>query len=160
MELGRYLTATCGTYLVGVRYVKTSMGENFAVTDGGTNHHMAAVGVGSPLKRNFPMRLLNRDPGPVTEAWQLCGPLCTPNDTIGKNVPLPALAPGDLLGVERSGAYGPTASPGLFLSHGFPAEVLVDGGRHCLIRERDRPEDLLRAQHLVIPVAPQPTHHV
>ena len=41
--LGRYLTATSGTYVVRVRYVKESMGEKFAVADGGTNHHMAAV---------------------------------------------------------------------------------------------------------------------
>jgi hypothetical protein len=40
-------------------------------------------------------------------------------DVIGKRVPLPPVEPGDLLGVERSGAYGPSASPGLFLSHGF-----------------------------------------
>jgi diaminopimelate decarboxylase len=156
LELGRYLTALAGTYMVAVRYVKTSMGESFAVTDGGTNHHMAAVGVGSPIKRNFPMRLLNRaDPGPV-QPWQVCGPLCTPNDTIGKGVALPPLVSGDLLGVLRSGAYGPSASPGLFLSHGFPAEVLVDGGRAHLIRARDTPEDLLRPQRLapnLIPVA-------
>jgi diaminopimelate decarboxylase len=151
MELGRYLTALCGTYMVRVRYVKTSMGENFAVADGGTNHHMAAVGVGSPVKRNFPMRLLNRAADDPAQSWQVCGPLCTPNDTIAKAVALPALRPGDLLGVLRSGAYGPSASPGLFLSHGFPAEVLVDRGTHHLVRERDRPEDLLRLQRLPEP---------
>ena len=147
MELGRYLAAPCGLYLARVRYVKTSMGQQFAVTDGGTNHHMAAVGVGSFVKRNFPIRLVSRVDEPAEQPWQLCGPLCTPNDTIGKDVPLPPVRPGDLVGVLRSGAYGLTASPGLFLSHGFPAEVLVDGGVPYLVRERDRPEDLLRQQH-------------
>jgi len=151
MELGRFLTALCGTYVVRVRYVKTSMGENFAVADGGTNHHMAAVGVGSPVKRNFPIRLLSRASDEPSRPWQLCGPLCTPNDTIAKAVALPDLRPGDLLGVLRSGAYGPSASPGLFLSHGFPAEVLLDHGHHHLVRERDRPEDLLRLQRLPEP---------
>ena len=69
MELGRYLTATAGTYVVRVRYVKTSLGQNFAVADGGTNHHMAAVGIGSYVKRDFPMRLLNRIDEPATESW-------------------------------------------------------------------------------------------
>ncbi len=147
MELGRYLTAPCGLYLVRVRYVKTSMGQHFAVTDGGTNHHMAAVGVGSFVRRNFPIRLVSRIDEPAAEPWQLCGPLCTPNDTIGKDVPLPSVHPGDLVGILQSGAYGLTASPGLFLSHGFPAEVLVDGGVPYLVRERDLPEDLLRQQH-------------
>ncbi len=147
MELGRYLAAPCGLYLIRVRYVKTSMGQRFAVTDGGTNHHMAAVGVGSFVKRNFPIRLVSRVDAPASEPWQLCGPLCTPGDTIGKDVPLPPVHPGDLIGVLRSGAYGLTASPGLFLSHGYPAEVLVDSGVPYLVRDRDLPEDLLRQQH-------------
>ncbi|MFK0195700.1 diaminopimelate decarboxylase [Kitasatospora sp. NPDC090308] len=149
MELGRYLTAESGTYVVRVRYTKTSMGENFAVADGGTNHHMAAVGIGSFVKRNFPIRLLNRYDEPADEVWNVTGPLCTPNDTLGKKVRLPHLRAGDLLGVERSGAYGPSASPVLFLSHGHPAEVLVQDGRAHLVREADSTEDLLRKQRLV-----------
>ncbi|GAA3283569.1 MULTISPECIES: type III PLP-dependent enzyme [Dactylosporangium] len=148
MELGRYLTATSGVYVTRVRYVKTSMGERFAVSDGGTNHHMAAVGIGSFVKRNFPVRLLNRIDEPATGEWTVTGPLCTPNDTLLKKAALPDLGPGDLLGILRSGAYGPSASPVHFLSHGYPAEVLVHEGRHHIIRDRDTPEDLLRAQHL------------
>ena len=123
------------------------MDERFAVTDGGTNHHMAAVGIGSFVKRNFPMQLLNRA-GDEVGPWNVTGPLCTPNDTIGRNVALPALQPGDLVGVLRSGAYGPSASPVLFLSHGHPAEVLVDGGQARLVRRRDTVEDLLSHQIL------------
>lgn len=148
-ELGRYLTAPSGTYVVRVQYVKTSMGERFAVADGGTNHHMAAVGIGSFAKRNFPMRVLNRPAEQATESWHVTGPLCTPNDTIGKKVELPPVRPGDLIGVLRSGAYGPSASPVLFLSHGHPAEVLVHNGRAHLVRDRDDTDDLLRHQHLI-----------
>ncbi|MFW5418668.1 type III PLP-dependent enzyme [Nocardiopsis sp. CNT-189] len=148
-ELGRYLTATCGTYMVRALYVKESMGERFVVADGGTNHHMAAVGVGSFVKRNFPMRVLSpRRPG-ETGAYTVTGPLCTPNDVLGKRVVLPPVAPGDLLGVERSGAYGPSASPGLFLSHGFPGEVLVHDGTPHLVRVPDGEGDLLARQRLV-----------
>ncbi|MFD0772491.1 type III PLP-dependent enzyme [Streptomonospora algeriensis] len=148
-ELGRYLTAMSGTYMVQVLYVKESMGERFVVTDGGTNHHMAAVGVGSFVKRNFPIRALS---APGAEKGGLCtvtGPLCTPNDVLGKRVALPAVRPGDLVGVERSGAYGPSASPGLFLSHGFPGEVLVHDGTPHLVRVPDQDDDLLAKQRLV-----------
>ncbi len=148
MELGRYLTALAGTYVVRVRYVKTSMGERFAIADGGTNHHMAAVGIGSYVKRNFPVSLVNRADEPATESWNVTGPLCTPNDTLVKGALLPSVRPGDLIGVARSGAYGPTASPVLFLSHGFPAEVLVSDGRAHLVRDRDTVADLLGKQHL------------
>ena len=145
MESGRYLTARAGTYLMRVRYTKQSLGENFAIADGGTHHHMAAVGIGSFAKRNFPIELLSRPGGPLG-AWHVTGPLCTPNDTIVKNARLPELEPGDLVGVLRSGAYGPSASPGHFLSHGYPAEVLVLRGRSYLVRRRDTVEDLLAAQ--------------
>ncbi len=50
--------------------------------------------------------------------------------------------------MERSGAYGPTASPVNFLSHGYPAEVLVVDGHAHLVREADRPADLLSKQRL------------
>jgi diaminopimelate decarboxylase len=148
MELGRFLTATAGTYIVRARYVKDSMGESFVVADGGTNHHMAAVGVGSFVKRNFPIRHLGNRAGAL-RSYTVTGPLCTPNDVVAKKVQLPEVRPGDLLAVDRSGAYGPTASPGLFLSHGFPAEVMVHRGQAHLIRERDSTEELLAKQHLV-----------
>jgi len=151
MELGRYLTAPAGIYVVRVRYTKTSMGERFAVADGGTNHHMAAVGIGSYIKRNFPVAVLNRADEPPSDPWNITGPLCTPNDTLVKAALLPSVEPGDLIGVFRSGAYGPSASPVLFLSHGHPAEVLVVDGRPHLIRDRDTTEDLLRKQHLPAP---------
>ncbi|GAA2835314.1 type III PLP-dependent enzyme [Kitasatospora paracochleata] len=148
MESGRYLTALGGTYLMRVRYTKRSMGEDFAVADGGTHHHMAAVGIGSFVKRNFPVALLSRTPEPDEESgpWNIAGPLCTPNDTIAKAAVLPALRPGDLIGVERSGAYGPSASPVYFLSHGYPAEVVLRHGRAHLVRARDTVEDILGRQ--------------
>ncbi|MER6030921.1 type III PLP-dependent enzyme [Streptomyces sp. NPDC001851] len=148
-ELGRYLTAPCGTYVTRALQVKESMGEHFVVADGGTNHHMAAVGVGSFVKRNFPIRSLTRYAEQPDRTYTVTGPLCTPNDVIGKRVALPEVAPGDLIGVERSGAYGPSASPGLFLSHGFPAEVMVHDGTAHLVRRRDTLDDLLGKQQLV-----------
>ncbi|MEN8656322.1 type III PLP-dependent enzyme [Streptomyces sp. 21So2-11] len=149
-ELGRYLTAPCGTYVTRALFVKESMGEQFVVADGGTNHHMAAVGVGSFVKRNFPVRSLTRYAEEPVRTYTVTGPLCTPNDVIGKRVALPPVAAGDLIGVELSGAYGPSASPGLFLSHGFPAEVMVHNGTAHLVRRRDTIEDLLDKQQLIV----------
>jgi len=148
MESGRFLAGRAGTYVLGVRYIKESMGERFAIADGGTHHHMAAVGIGSFVKRNFPAVLLSERETTGEGSWNVTGPLCTPNDTLLKGIKLPDLEPGDLVGVLNSGAYGPSASPGLFLSHGFPAEVMVAGGKPYLVRSRDTPEDLLRPQHL------------
>lgn len=149
MELGRYLSAESGMLLSRVQYVKDSMGETFAVSDGGTNCHMAAVGVGSFVKRNFPIKNACDWNGVAEKAYHVTGPLCTPNDVVGKAVKLAKVEPGDLVAVLVSGAYGPTASPVNFLSFGFPAEVLVLDGEAYLIRERDFPIDMLRKQHLL-----------
>jgi len=145
-ESGRYLVARAGVYLTAVRYVKESMGQRFAVVDGGTHQHMAAVGVTSVTRRNFPVLMVERGAEPPVGDWQLAGSLCTPNDTIARNVPLPELRPGDLIAILRSGAYGPTASPAAFLGQGAPAEVLVHEGRSLLVRDRDTAADLLRKQ--------------
>lgn len=151
VELGRYLTATSGSYLTRILYTKESRGERFAVADGGTNHHMAAGGVGSFARRNFPITLVGSTGNDATSAWNIAGPLCTPSDLIAKKVALPELRAGDLIAVLRSGAYGPSASPGLFLSHGFPAEVLVLGGDPRLVRRADTPSVLLAPQILLDP---------
>lgn len=162
-ELGRFLTGPSGVYVTRVRWVKTSLGQRFAVTDGGTNHHMAAVGIGSFVKRNFPVEVLGRDVAVAAavddeelEEWTVTGPLCTPNDTLVRKVLLPPLAPGDLLGIRQSGAYGPSASPGHFLSHGFPAEVLVRGDRADLIAEPETTTQILARQILSPLAAPAP----
>lgn len=61
-------SGACGTYLVAVRSVKRSQGKNFAVTGGGTHQHMATVGIGAVIRRNYPVRLLGRAADPVTVA--------------------------------------------------------------------------------------------
>ncbi|MGD9918241.1 MAG: acyl-CoA dehydrogenase family protein [Paenirhodobacter sp.] len=149
IELGRYLSGPSGRFVTAVRQVKTCKGENFAVCDGGSNVHAAAAGNGSFLRKNFPIRLIGAGAAePVAaEEWTLTGPLCTPQDVIGKSVLLPrAPQPGDLIAIAQSGAYGPSASPTGFLGFGAPAEVLVDGEALLLVRARDDIEGRLAQQ--------------
>ncbi|OZB61435.1 MAG: hypothetical protein B7X31_10690 [Thiomonas sp. 13-66-29] len=159
-EQGRYLTAESGVFLTRVRYTKHSLGQAFAVVDGGTNHHLSAVGVGNVLKKDFPLVSLadpgRRDTVPVTVA----GPLCTPSDVLATKVALPQPKPGDVLAVLRSGAYGSTASPGLFLGHGYPAEVLIANGAPYLVRRRDTIDDVLAGQLLPASLAPSIAAHI
>ena len=152
LESGRYLVAKSGMLVSQILDIKTSKGENFLVTNGGTNCHMAAVGVGGLIKRNFPISLLSKKISGNTEEpikYNITGPLCTPGDLIGKHVALPKANIGDFVMVHHSGAYGPTASPTLFLSHGFPNEVLVKKQKSYLIREAQNSQDILAKQHLV-----------
>nr|WP_316654788.1 hypothetical protein [uncultured Gellertiella sp.] len=144
IELGRFLVARAGQFVTRVRYVKQSKGETFAICDGGSNVHAAAAGYGSAFRKNFPIRKVGGGEG-VTSV-NLTGPLCTPSDNIGAQVKLPPLVAGDLICIDRSGAYGPSASPVNFLSFGHPAEVLKDGARLQLVRAADDPDRFLASQ--------------
>ena len=75
-----------------------------------------------------PVRLLNRLDEPPAGHFEVCGPICTPIDCIGRDVPLPRPAPGDCIGVYNAGAYGYSMSLQRFMSLDRPAELLVDKG--------------------------------
>jgi diaminopimelate decarboxylase len=149
VEPGRFLMAEAGIYVTQVVDVKRSRDKTFVVVDGGMHQHLAASGnLGQTIKRNFPVAVLNRLDAAVAEPVDVVGPLCTPLDILARGVPLPAVVPGDLIGVLQSGAYGRTASPLGFLSHPAPPEVLVRAGQALLVRRRGRPEDTLSDQPL------------
>jgi diaminopimelate decarboxylase len=136
LELGRYLIGEFGTYVARVIDVKVTRGKQFAILDGGMNHCFAATGnFGQLIKKNFRLANLSRPTG-TTGAYDVVGPLCTPLDTLGRNVPIPEVAPGDLIGIMNCGAYGLSASPVLFLGHDTPSEVIHLGGRCALAASR------------------------
>lgn len=137
VEPGRFLAGPAGVYLARVRSVKQSRGTTFIVLDGGMHHHLAASGnLGQVIKRDYPILNATRASAEPSLQAIVCGPLCTPLDTLGRSVQLAATRPGDLVAVLQSGAYGLSASPVGFLSHPMPAEVLVDRGETRCIRAR------------------------
>ncbi|MFI9651713.1 pyridoxal-dependent decarboxylase, exosortase A system-associated [Guyparkeria sp. GHLCS8-2] len=126
LELGRFLVAGAGIYLTRVVDRKISRGTTYLVCDGGMHHHLALSGnLGAVLRRNWPLVAVDRLDDPMSETVDIAGPLCTPLDVLGKNQPLPPLAPGDWLGVLQSGAYGASASPSGFLSREPATEYLI-----------------------------------
>jgi diaminopimelate decarboxylase len=137
VEPGRFLTAECGVYIASVNDVKVSRGKKFVIVDGGMNHHLAASGnLGKTIKRNYPVAILTKLNSPIAEVADVVGPLCTPLDTLARNVELPAVEVGDLFGIFQSGAYGRSASPLGFLSHPPPPEVWVHAGTHSMVTAR------------------------
>ncbi|MFI2645688.1 type III PLP-dependent enzyme [Streptomyces sp. NPDC018610] len=126
VESGRYLVGDCGTLLASVTNVKTGRGRTFVVLDAGINTFGGLSGLG----RILPVSVR---PGPggaaETRRVTLAGPLCTPGDTLGRDVEVPAdLGPGDRVAIPNTGAYGPTASLLMFLGRPAPAEVVVRDG--------------------------------
>ncbi|GAA5078425.1 type III PLP-dependent enzyme domain-containing protein [Streptomyces similanensis] len=134
-ESGRYLTGDCGHLLTTVLDAKESKGTHFTVLDTGI-HHLGGM---SGLRRVPPVSpdvievAAGGEPRPAAPENRtpgvLAGPLCTPLDTLSRNIPLPAMEVGDVLAVPNVGAYGLSASLVAFLGHDLPAEIVVDAGR-------------------------------
>ncbi|MEU3170223.1 type III PLP-dependent enzyme [Streptosporangium sp. NPDC006930] len=124
-ESGRHLVGDCGELLCTVVNIKESRGRKFVILDAGIN----TLGGMSGLGRLLPVsvRLEETDPA-EREVATLAGPLCTPGDVLGKNVPLPVLKVGDVVSIPNAGAYGMTASLLMFLGRPAPTEVVVRGG--------------------------------
>jgi diaminopimelate decarboxylase len=123
-ESGRYLAGESGTLLVGVVNLKESRGRRFVILDGGINTFGGMSGLG----RILPVSVRPYDEGaPHEQIASLVGPLCTPGDVLGRDVELPALAPGDTISIPNAGAYGPTASLLMFLGRPAPTEIVVRG---------------------------------
>ena len=134
-ELGRYLTAAAGMYVSRVISSKKSRGKDYYMVDGGLHHHLAAAGTfGTALRSNF---LLKNITSPEDEKIKcnIAGPSCNPTDLLGVNIDLPEPKINDLIGVLKSGSYGLTASPVLFLGRQTPAELIKHDGKILLGRK-------------------------
>ncbi|MGQ0279757.1 pyridoxal-dependent decarboxylase, exosortase A system-associated [Sphingopyxis sp. Q841] len=126
MELGRWLVAEAGVYLMRVVDRKVSHGETFLVTDGGLHHQLAASGnFGTVIRRNYPIAVAGRFGREAVETVSVVGCLCTPLDRLGDQVGLPRADVGDLVALFQAGAYGASASPAAFLGQGPAREMLV-----------------------------------
>ncbi|PZW41026.1 diaminopimelate decarboxylase [Humitalea rosea] len=75
------------------------------------------------------------------------GPVCETGDTFARGRAMPALPPGSLVALLDAGAYGATMSS-TYNARPLAAEVLVDGARFAVVRDRQSYEDLLARQRL------------
>jgi diaminopimelate decarboxylase len=149
VEPGRFLVGEAGVYVARITDIKESRGKKFLILDGGMNHHLAASGnLGQTIKRNYPIALVEKLGSASQEKVDVVGPLCTPLDTLGRDVYLPEAKVGELLGIFQSGAYARSASPLGFLSRNTPAEVWIDEGTDVLIRTRGCTQDFMRDECL------------
>jgi diaminopimelate decarboxylase len=141
-EPGRSLVGNAGLLLTRIEYLKPGAARNFAVVDAAMNdlirpalyqawHEIVAV--------------RNRD-GP-SSVYDVVGPVCESADFLGKEREL-AVSEGDLLAVMSAGAYAMCMSSN-YNSRPRAAEVMVDGGKTHLIRERESPDALFAHEHLL-----------
>ncbi|TDD81404.1 type III PLP-dependent enzyme [Actinomadura darangshiensis] len=121
IEPGRAITAYHGWYVTDVLDVKTTRGETYVILRGGTHHLRTPVTKG----HNQPFEVLTAT-GPESPAT-LVGQLCTPKDVFARDVPVPALAPGDVIAFTMAGAYAWNISHHDFLMHPKPSFHYLNG---------------------------------
>lgn len=134
LELGRSMAACCGTYYTHIVDIKENKGISYALTDGGM-HQMVYFGQFMAMKKPY-LSVLGKENENAVQDWTICGSLCTMNDIIVKQMPLPPVTVGDVLCFERTGAYCLTEGISLFLTRELPAVYLIkaDGTLYCLRR--------------------------
>jgi diaminopimelate decarboxylase len=143
VEPGRAIAANAGILLTEVNVVKKNEYKNFAVIDAAMNDLMR------PALYNAWQNIIpvNTHLERVPDVYDVVGPICETGDFLGKDRQL-AVESGDLLAIRSAGAYGFVMSSN-YNSRPRAAEVMVDGRRHFLVRDRETFSDLIRGEHLL-----------
>jgi diaminopimelate decarboxylase len=142
LEPGRSLVGNAGVLLTEVQYLKPGEAKNFCVVDAAMNDivrpamYEAWMGIEPCVRR-----------AGVPTTWDVVGPVCESGDWLGRDRAL-AVEPGDILAVLSAGAYG-MAMASNYNSRPRAAELMLDGDRVHVIRERERARDLFAGEHLI-----------
>ena len=143
LEPGRAIAGNAGILVTRVEYLKPTQFKNFAIVDAAMND-LIRPALYSAWQDIIPV---NKSSTANMQSWDIVGPVCETGDFLGKDRNL-SLSPGDLLAVRSSGAYGFTMSSN-YNSRPRVAEVMVDGDKMHLIRERESIEQLWLGEKLL-----------
>jgi diaminopimelate decarboxylase len=78
------------------------------------------------------------------QTYDVVGPVCESGDWLGRDRAL-AIAEGDYLAILSAGAYGFVMSSN-YNTRPRPAEIMVDGDKAYVIRERENVSDLFAGE--------------
>ena len=146
LEPGRSIVGNAGVLLTRVEYLKRNRDKRFAVVDAAMNDLIR------PALYDAWHDIVPIEPREgVAEPYEIVGPVCESGDFLGRARPL-VLEPGDLLAVQSAGAYGFVMSSN-YNTRPRAAEVMVDGGRYHVVRQRERVRDLFAGES-VLPAGP------
>lgn len=140
-EPGRSIVGNAGVLLTEVQYLKHGATKNFAVVDAAMNDLMRPA----MYEAWHGVQSLQRREQDAKE-YDVVGPVCESGDWLARGRRL-ALEPGDLLAIMSAGAYGMTMASN-YNTRGRAAEVLVDGDKFTLIRQRENPADLFALESI------------
>ena len=141
LEPGRNLVGNCGVLISRVQYVKENPLKTFIVVDAGMSE-LIRPSLYQAYHEILPVRAKRE-----TIFGDLVGPICESGDFLAADRDLPAVAEGDLVAIKSAGAYG-FAMASTYNSRPLVAEVLVEGNRSWIIRERETWDHLIASERL------------
>lgn len=141
-EPGRAIAANAGVLLTKVEFLKPTEHKNFAIIDAAMNDLMRPA-LYQAWQDIVPVS--PRQGEAVT--YDLVGPICETGDFLGKDRDL-VLEEGDLLAVRSAGAYGFAMSSN-YNTRSRAAEVMVDGDKTHLVRQREELTSLWELENIL-----------
>jgi len=146
-EPGRAIMANAGVLVTKVEFLKINDHKSFAIVDAAMND-LIRPALYSAWQNIIPLnnKLVESEARPLRN-YDIVGPICETGDFLGKDRQL-ALAEGDYLAVRSAGAYGATMSSN-YNSRCRPAEVMVDGDKAFIVREREEHRTLWAGEHVL-----------
>lgn len=141
MEPGRAIAANAGILVTEVEFIKEGEEKNFAIVDAAMND-LLRPSLYSAWQNIVRVEIPTDAP---SRLYDVVGPVCETGDFLGKDREL-AVAAGDLLAVRSAGAYG-FAMASNYNSRCRPAEIMVDGDKAIVVRERENQKELWKGEH-------------
>jgi diaminopimelate decarboxylase len=145
LEPGRLLVGNAGIMVTKVLYQKQGPVKNFVIVDAGMNDLIRP----SLYDAYHSVQKITKRPTNHQEriVADLVGPICESGDFLAKSREMEAVESGELLALMSAGAYGFSMSSN-YNSRPRAAEVLVDGDKYFVIRDRESYEDLIRGERI------------
>lgn len=143
LEPGRAIAGNAGVLLTQVQYIKKGSDRNFAIVDAAMNDLLRPA-LYQAWQDIIPLNAVAKA---ESATYDIVGPVCETGDFLGKDREL-AIAANDILAVRSAGAYGFTMSSN-YNSRPRAAEVMVDGDRYLVVRERETMDDLVKGESLL-----------
>ncbi|MBS7808410.1 diaminopimelate decarboxylase [Variovorax sp. PCZ-1] len=142
IEPGRSLVGNAGVCVTEVLYLKPGEQKNFCIVDAAMND-LPRPAMYQAFHSIVPVQ--PREGAQTT--YEVVGPVCESGDWIGHDRDL-NINSGDLLAVLSAGAYCMSMASN-YNTRGRAAEVLVDGAKALLMRERETTQDQMLREKLV-----------
>jgi diaminopimelate decarboxylase len=146
IEPGRSLVGNAGVCLTEVMYLKPGEQKNFCIVDAAMND-LPRPAMYQAFHQIVPVSPRNAADGGNSAVYDVVGPVCESGDWIGRDRSLVVQA-GDTLAVLSAGAYCMSMASN-YNTRGRAAEILVDGAKANLIRQRESAFDTFALEQLV-----------